>query len=79
MDKRTTATATATATVMTTTTATTNVTATKSTTVTSMDTMTSNSFPAHEELTDAELLAAAQPIALSYTEGVPQLDKVFLI
>ena len=77
MDKRTTATATATATVMTTTTA--NVTATKSTTVTSMDTMTSNSFPAHEELTDAELLAAAQPIVLSYTEGVPQLDKVFLI
>ena len=77
MDKRTTATATATATVMTTTTA--NVTATKSTTVTSMDTMTSNSFPAHDELTDAELLAAAQPIALSYTEGVPQLDKVFLI
>ena len=79
MDKRTTATATATATVMTTTTATTNVTATKSTTVTSMDTMSSNSFPAHEELTDAELLAAAQPIVLSYTEGVPQLDKVFLI
>ena len=79
MDKRTTATATATATVMTTTTVTTNVTATKSTTVTSMDTMTSNSFPAHEELTDAELLTAAQPIVLSYTEGVPQLDKVFLI
>ena len=78
-DKRTTATATATATVITTTTATTNVTATKSTTVTSMDTMSSNSFPAHEELTDAELLAAAQPIVLSYTEGVPQLDKVFLI
>lgn len=74
-DKRTTATATATATVITTT----NVTATKSTTVTSMDTMSSNSFPAHEELTDAELLAAAQPIVLSYTEGVPQLDKVFLI
>lgn len=74
-----TATATATATVITTTTATTNVTATKSTTVTSMDTMTSNSFPAHEELTDAELLAAAQPIVLSYTEGVPQLDKVLLI
>ena len=41
--------------------------------------MSSNSFPAHEELTDAELLAAAQPIVLSYTEGVPQLDKVFLI
>ena len=44
-----------------------------------MDTMTSNSFPPHEELTDAEMLAAAQPTALSYTEGVPQLDKVFLI
>ena len=44
-----------------------------------MDTMTSNSFPAHEELTDAELLAAAQPIALSCTEGMPQLDKVFII
>ena len=41
--------------------------------------MTSNSFPAHEELTDAELLAAAQPIALSCTECMPQLDKVFII
>ena len=76
MDKRTTGTATAMATVMTTTTATTNATATKSTTVTVMDTMSSSTtcdsyIPAHEELTDAELLAAAQPIALSYTEGIP--------